>query len=96
MNLIFLDIDGVLNSVDSAVAHHALHPKHHREEFRLDPISVGLLKLLCEITDAKIVISSMWRLSRQTGEFHDIFAHYGWIAAPVISRTPNLGTQRGY
>jgi hypothetical protein len=90
MKIIFLDIDGVLNSIDSMIALHGCN------ESKLDPISVGLLKRLCADTDAKIVISSTWRRGRATKDFIDIFAKYNWPDAPVISRTPVLDTERGF
>lgn len=102
MNIIFLDIDGVLNSVDSAVAYHALHalhalhPKNYFEDETLDMISVGLLKALCDETDAKIVISSVWRMGRTPKDFIEIFDRYDWQNTPVICTTPILGTKRGY
>lgn len=89
MNLIFLDIDGVLNSLDSAIAFHSCN------ESALDPISIGLLKRLCEEVDAKIVISSTWRRGRTTKDFVKIFANYGWQEAPVIGRTPIMDSKRG-
>lgn len=54
-SVIMLDIDGVLNSKISNFA----FSKH-----RLNPISVGLLNKLVELTDADVVISSNWRLNR--------------------------------
>lgn len=98
MNIIFLDIDGVLNSVDSAIAYHNWLPRGSRQQMedRLDPVSIGLLKQLCDQTEAKIVISSTWRRGRTTKDFIKIFAAYGWHDAPVINRTPVLDTERGY
>ena len=91
MKIIFLDIDGVLNSIDSMLSLHGCN------ESKLDHVSVMLLKRLCEQTDAKIVISSTWRRSRATKDFIEMFAkHHNWFDAPVISRTPVLNTERGH
>jgi hypothetical protein len=92
--IIFLDIDGVLNSVRSTVALGFEWP-YTDEEKSLDPIAVGLLKSLCVKTDAKIVISSTWRQGRTKQDFLDIFAHYGWDDFPIIGVTPKMHTIRG-
>ena len=56
MRVIFLDIDGVLNSHRTAAA--------YREPLmrKLDPVSVKLLHRIVSKADAKLVISSTWRL----------------------------------
>jgi len=82
MKVIFLDIDGVLNSVNSMVAFRSASAQN------LDSVSVKLLQRLCEVTDAKIVISSTWRMGRDEKYFIDLFKWYGWKNAPVIGRTP--------
>ena len=72
IKVIFLDIDGVLNSTRSAVAFHG-YPmnveKPHMERF--DHVAVALIKKICDDTGAKIVLSSGWsqfkRLDRLSG-----------------------------
>lgn len=49
MKIIFLDVDGVLND----------NSGYHLDDFRLK-----LLKRIIKQTDAKIVVSSTWRLSK--------------------------------
>ena len=97
MKVIFLDIDGVLNSIDSMVAYHYLKiPQRSRE---LDLISIGLLKALCDKTEAKICISSTWRIGRTVQDFIDIFQSYGWEDSPIIGMTPIMrshGIYRGH
>ena len=56
MRVIFLDIDGVLNSSRTAVA----FGKDWLRKF--DPVSVQMLHRVVSNADAKIVISSTWRL----------------------------------
>lgn len=77
MKLIFLDIDGVLNTHESMVAHGCLRnilaKKHPETNFSsitrdkyghlFDENAVTYLHALVEHTDAKIVISSTWRYS---------------------------------
>jgi len=53
MRVIFLDIDGVLNSGRSVTATGSC--------YLLDSVAVGLINKLCEEADAKIVVSSTWR-----------------------------------
>jgi hypothetical protein len=100
MNIIFLDIDGVLNSVESTIAYHHLrgHPTTiFSEADRLDPITIGLLKCLVDATDAKIVISSTWRINYSLEELIAIFATHEWENAPLIGKTGRggVGTVRG-
>jgi len=100
MNIVFLDIDGVLNSVASTIAfHHLRGPSKtiYSETDRLDPVAIGLLKFLVDATDAKIVVSSTWRLNYSLQEFIDIFASYGWEDAPFIGKTGRggVGSVRG-
>lgn len=98
MNLVFLDIDGVLNSVRNTVANPRGMdnlPARRYEELALDPVAVGLVKSLCEKTGAKIVISSSWRIGRTNADFVNIFNHYGWEDFPIIGYTLIMPTIRG-
>lgn len=54
--IIFLDIDGVLNTFDEP------EKETWEEEHTFNQESLQLLKSLVELTGAKIVISSTWRL----------------------------------
>ena len=64
MKVIFLDIDGVLNSIRSAVALGG-YPYHvtpdHLPTF--DWVAVGLMQRVCKETGAVCVLSSTWRKS---------------------------------
>lgn len=88
MNIIFLDVDGVLNS-------------YKREHFMLDQNKMQLIAKLAEETQAQIVISSVWRKKRNIVKyFQEIFwdfcllsSHYfEWKSDEqyqhVIGRTP--------
>ena len=90
MKVIFLDIDGVLNSVDSMVAFHEWKPKGTRVmiEDKLDEVSVGLLRRLCNETGAKIVVSSTWRMGRTGDDFIEIFTRHDWPEFPYLDQTP--------
>ena len=93
MKIIALDINGVLDSVDSAIANYTLRDKEKklkhgdREELELDFVSVGLLKRLCDTTDARILVSSSMRAGREEADFIRIFAYYGWKNFPYAGKT---------
>jgi hypothetical protein len=89
MNIIFLDIDGVLVS-----SNHLLSNGRNREDF--DPQCVKYLNELLQKTEAKIVISSNWRRIYSLNELHYIFKKNG-ILDRIIGVTPffNLTTMRG-
>jgi len=78
--IIFLDIDGVLcthrSQVGSMIATGTMET--------LDPIGVNMISYLCAISDAKVVISSTWRLMHKDlpmmfrmvgfrGKFHEVW-----------------------
>lgn len=51
------------------------------------------IKKLCESTNASIVISSTWRLTKSLKEFHEIFNHCGLIEElPIIDKTKHFYT----
>lgn len=60
--IIFLDVDGVLNSERSCLALGG-YPSSLRPEtwWRLDRIAIQLINRLATIADADIVLSSVWR-----------------------------------
>lgn len=57
MKVLFLDIDGVLNSIATFKS----RSRNGRE--RIDPACVQLLDQVIDATDARIVVSSTWRFS---------------------------------
>jgi histidinol phosphatase-like enzyme len=101
MNIIFLDIDGVLNTeryivyqVKNKIA------DGYEAQFNFDPRAMSNLREIINKTSAKIVISSTWRIFKddKTDEFWnailDNFAKY-YIPAEIIGVTPVLHTERG-
>lgn len=75
--IIFLDVDGVLNSYRNVVADGGfpfpkVHPRaqepRHAEE-NLDRLAVGMIRKLCIEFDAQIVLSSTWRMHVNAVEF---------------------------
>ena len=82
MKVIFLDVDGVLNSSQDGFTIKLGTNKH-----------LELLKQIVDKTDAKIVLSSSWRISNKTKLFiENKLKEYGMS---IISSTPDLGSSRG-
>ncbi len=91
MKILFLDIDGVLNS-------RAYDRKRNLDEqTNIDETRLPLLKEIIDATDAKIVLSSTWRQhwdkdSNRCGVggryINRIFAKFGLA---IYDKTPNLG-----
>lgn len=80
--IVFLDIDGVLNSLGSVLA--LGNPSLH-----LDPVSIGLVARLCKETDAKIVVSSSWRIGKTVSALQNELDGLGaWaLADRFVART---------
>lgn len=93
MKVIFLDMDGVLNSA------HYLYVEHRRSRGQraegrdwaemIDPKMVARLNRIIERTGAKAVLSSSWRIvfAETMDEFREILRGRGF-AGEVIDRTP--------
>ena len=95
MKIIFLDIDGVLNSTRTAIAYDGYPYKMPIEKSldKFDITAIKLIKKLCKETKAKVVISSTWRGSAKGVLCFDA------LGLPVIGMTPNRsphGHERGY
>ena len=86
MKVIFLDIDGVLNSFSGLVKRGGqglIGVFHEHEE---------ILDWVLRLTGAKIVISSSWRKGKTLKEFQFKTFTYRSICKAVIDMTPSLGT----
>jgi hypothetical protein len=109
--LIFLDIDGVLNS-SVHLEFCSLSMPDDYIFLSLSPVAsinqenLNLLQLLVNKTQSHIVISSTWRKDRnfvdphaseaiKIQRFKELFAQKGWHDAPVIGITPMLSGFRG-
>ncbi len=103
MNVIFLDVDGVLNSVRSCIAWHQEYksmfhhggdchdPVKHRLRNHIDPIAVKLINRVTEEFDIKFVISSTHRKhipDRNLVKMQKYFDDFG-LTADVIGFTPD-------
>jgi hypothetical protein len=95
MKLIFLDIDGVINSTRTAIAHGGYPYKMPIERGlgKFDKTAIRLIRKLVKETGSKVVISSTWRGSAKGVSCFDA------LGLPVIGMTPQRsphGYERGY
>lgn len=84
--LIFLDIDGVLNS-DTWFASLGREPNGNVDD--IDPSAVRRLNSLVERTDAKIIISSTWRLFYRRPALQSILSRCG-LKSRIAGVTPTV------
>lgn len=92
MRIIFLDIDGVLNSND-------YYKYRSQPDFTFDseiypycnisPVHMANLNKIIEATEAKVVISSTWRHGRTLDEMREILEKVGF-QGEIIDFTPDL------
>jgi hypothetical protein len=91
MNVVFLDVDGVLNGIESMLVHGSYN--------RLCAVRCGLVALLCREGKAKIVISSSWRNGDTRGLqelFNSSRVGAACISPLIIGETPRIsGVVRG-
>ena len=93
MKIIFLDIDGVLNSRPYLIASH--DPFGRSDEECIDVKAVMRLNDIVRQTDAKVVISSTWRLNWSPEEIETMMKKRGFIGK-VVGATTALPTTRGH
>jgi hypothetical protein len=88
---IFLDIDGVLNtdSWTRFVYRHEVKPR-----MELDPRPVGLMNHMCMELNAKVIISSCWRIGYNTEQLQKIFDSHG-CTFKVVGHTGRSSGSRG-
>jgi hypothetical protein len=89
VKVIFLDVDGVLNSMESTLLYKTMN--------RLCPVRVGMVKRLCEEAGAEIVVSSSWRapsLESTKGVLAEAGAKS--LGPFIIGQTPRMVGKRGH
>lgn len=88
MKILFLDIDGVLNSERSSLAlggyPHSFEPA---DLAKFDWVAVGLIREFCKVSECSIVLSSTWRMYRELME-----RAAEALDLPIIDRTPDHGS----
>jgi len=89
MKLIFLDIDGVLNTVDDFFETSYYGHEHNKGNEVISRTKLALLDSIIEDTGAKIVISSTWRLHFRNSQIHEMFKARGFKAprTTIIGKT---------
>lgn len=95
MNLIFLDFDGVLNSVRSTIAQlgdterYTSFMQRHQEE--LDPVAVRLVGRLAKEIHAEVIVSSSWRKIHRLEEINEMLAYHGGPKAIAVTPSSAKG-----
>lgn len=93
MRFIFLDFDGVLNSLNyfRRVGQPSRWSSHD-----FDPDACARIMRVVEATDASIIVSSAWRIAHAMVDIRGYLEERGIPKARVIGKTPYLsGEQRG-
>jgi hypothetical protein len=107
LRIIFLDIDGCLNSTKTQVATGGIsNPTRGADANgiskveiidldKFDPITIDLINRLCEATNAVIVLSSSWRLGFNALEVRQMLKGIGIDPEYVLGKTASLDGIRG-
>ena len=107
LNILFLNIDGVLNSHKMQVLYHTLPHSLVKKDCwgswlsgkeAVDKYAVSLINQLCEATDTKIVLSSTWttwRIGYKLDQLMEIVAELGLRPSLLIGMTSTKGDTRG-
>jgi hypothetical protein len=91
MRVLFLDIDGVLNSADYLRnRRHVRRPTPHS----IDAPTVPRLNAVTDRTGAALVISSTWRLSSGAAQLPYVLRDHG-VTGRVVGMTPSLMEETG-
>jgi hypothetical protein len=85
--ILFLDIDGVLNSERSCLAFGGYpHSFAEAEIARFDPVALSMVRKLCAKAECSIVLSSSWRTMFTVGEAASA------LKLPIVAATPDYGS----
>lgn len=84
MKIIFLDIDGVLNSTKTCIAFGG-YPNELEHKGAFDWVAIKLLQRLCDSEGIQIVLSSTWRRFYELKDIADA------LDLPIIDKTIYLG-----
>jgi hypothetical protein len=108
MKVLFLDFDGVLNSIQSRVFWENLKDQDQWEKdmqvssggileqiaMEFCPIAISNLEELIRRTKIKIVVSSSWRVQRTVQELGELFKSK-LISEAIIDKTESFSNTRG-
>lgn len=94
VKVLFLDIDGVLNSDAWFDLLNRSDPDHAPDHvFRLDPICVARVQVILTRTRAQVVLSSSWKKLPNNQAQRSIWRAGGRFR--IMDKTPRLGYPRG-
>lgn len=97
--IIFLDIDGVINTQDITRFHKGRPGEYaygvFTEEDYFDQGCVKCLNSIISSTDAKLVISSSWRILFDMEMLSDFFSRQN-VQGEIIDYTGRMGCERGH
>ncbi|MGZ5970954.1 MAG: HAD domain-containing protein [Polyangiales bacterium] len=94
MRVLFLDIDGVLNTRSYVQSAGWAAPLGSDRDLQIiDPAAVGLLNLVVEETGALVVISSSWRITYELPQLDSMLKQRGFDGR-VLGATPQLPGRR--
>lgn len=94
MKIIFLDIDGVLNSGDFLWTDEHQKLDKSKNENWFDPAAVARLNRIIEATGAECVLSSTWRILHTIEEVEGFMKAAGFVGE-LVGKTPGGGGVRG-
>ncbi len=89
MKIIFLDIDGVLNSEEWMRSRSTSDIDSRYPFYEFCPDLVDNLNYITDSTGAKIVVSSSWRIGRSVEDLQALFKNVG-VTGEVIDKTPSM------
>jgi hypothetical protein len=96
IKVIFLDIDGVINTGAYNKETKEIWMGCPWDETIDNPHAINLVQALIDRSDAKVVVSSSWRYGRDSEYFSNLFKKNGLIC-DIIDITPRLnGLARGH
>jgi hypothetical protein len=98
VKVLFLDIDGVLNSADwygrrPRELRDLPNTDHNTGLYELDPEAVARLGRILDATGALVVLSSSWRISWEVAAMRAVLGARGFDGARLIDATPVLRTK---
>ncbi len=93
--IIFLDVDGVLNSCRWFRVRGKPTTKGPLGVHDLDPHAVRRLNRIIDRTGARVVVSSVWRLTRSVAQLQEVLEARGF-RGNVVGKTPQFGRFRGH
>jgi hypothetical protein len=79
---LFLDFDGVLNSLEwfknMKKSNEIILPTQDELTKNINPNQVKLVEEICEKTNCAVIITSVWRIGRNIKELRDLLSACGW------------------